>query len=63
MTQEEKIKYFAIAANITGFCINIEQSDMFVSLYELILEKEGEADIRSISAIEASVKERNKPKT
>lgn len=58
MTQEEKINYMRISAGIAGFGFRNEQLDLLVSLYELILEKEGSSDIEQIVQIELEVKNR-----
>jgi len=58
MTQDAKINYMRISAGIAGFGFRNEQLDLLVSLYELILEKEGSSDIEQIVQIELEVKNR-----
>lgn len=58
MTHEEKVTYMTIALNICKYSFNKQQADLFVSLYDLIIEKEGNADLRSISKVEAEHEER-----
>ena len=58
MKEEEKIAYMRIAMGIVGFGFSHEQLDMLVSIYDFVIEKEGEADLRSINIIEAEVKTR-----
>jgi hypothetical protein len=58
MTHEQKINYMRIATGIAGYGFDNKALDMIVSLYELVIEKQGESDLRVISKIEAEVKER-----
>jgi len=58
MTQEEKIKYMAIAASICHFHLKEQEMDLLVSLYDLILEKKGDADLKAIARIQLEVNER-----
>lgn len=58
MTHEEKMNYMKIAAGIVGYSFETKGLDMLVSLYELVIEKQGDTDIHSICAIECKVKER-----
>jgi hypothetical protein len=58
MTHEEKINYMKIAAGICGYGFDTKGLDLMVSLYELVIEKQGDSDLRSISKIEAEVKHR-----
>lgn len=60
MTHEQKIKYMRIAASIVGYNFDLKGLDMFISLYELVLEKQGQTDINSISDVEQLVIERDK---
>lgn len=58
MTHDQKINYMRIAAGVCGFGISNQHLDLLVSLYELVIEKEGDADIRSMADIEVQVKNR-----
>jgi hypothetical protein len=58
MKHEDKIKYIQIACGMCGFNIPMEYMDMIISMYELILEKEGNADMKDIARIMAIVKEK-----
>lgn len=63
MTHEEKINYMRIAAGICGYGFDPKDLDMLVSLYELVIEKQGEADLKTICRVEADVKKRAGAKT
>lgn len=64
MTQEEKTSFFRIALNICQFGFDDKQTDLMVRLYELVLEKQGETDLRSIFAVkEENQKAFNKENT
>lgn len=58
MTQEQKINYMRIAAGIVGYGFDNKGLDMLVSLYDLVIEKQGETDINSVCKVEAEVKKR-----
>ena len=58
MTHEEKINYMKIAAGIVGYGFDTKGLDMLVSLYELIIEKQGETDLKTVCKVEADVKKR-----
>jgi hypothetical protein len=47
-----------IACGIAGYGFKYDGLDLLVSLYELVIEKQGDADLRMLSQIETSVKER-----
>lgn len=59
MTHEQKINYMKIAAGIVGYGFDNKGLDMLVSLYELVIEKQGESDLKTILEIEAEVKKRD----
>lgn len=59
MTHEEKINYMRIAAGIVGYTFDPKGLDMMVSLYDLVLEKQGETDLKMICEVEADVKNRD----
>ena len=48
-----------IAAGIVGYGFDNKGLDMLVSLYELVIEKQGETDMNSVCKIEAEVKNRD----
>jgi hypothetical protein len=58
MTHEEKINYLRIAAGICGYGFKNEQLDLLISLYELVIKKQGTTDLESVVAIEQEVKHR-----
>lgn len=55
MTEEQKAKYFKIAASMAYIHINEKTSALFVALYELMMEKEGGASISDVSKIAADI--------
>ena len=59
MTHEEKIEYMRMATNLCRYGFEVKALDLLVSLYELVLEKEGATDLRSIVTIEHEVKQRD----
>jgi hypothetical protein len=59
MTHEEKINYMKIAAGIVGYGFDSKGLDMLVSLYELVIEMKGDADLKTISQVQAEVKKRD----
>ena len=62
MTHEQKITYMATAANICGFGFTKEHMDLLVSMYELVIKKEGQTNLHDVAKIEADVLSRY-PKT
>jgi len=58
MTHEEKINYMRIANGIVGYGFETKTLDMIVSIYDLILLKQGETDLHNIVKIECEVEER-----
>lgn len=59
MTHEQKINYMRIAAGVVGYVFENKGLDLLVSLYELVIEKEGESDLKTILEIESDVKKRD----
>ena len=59
MTHEEKIKYMKVATGIVGYNFNPKILDLLVSIYDLVLEKQGETDLKSVCKVEAEVNERH----
>ena len=53
MTHEEKISYMRIATGIVGYGFDNKGLDMLVSLYELVIEKEGETHLKNVCQVEA----------
>jgi hypothetical protein len=58
MTHEEKINYMRIATGIVGFRFNPKDLDLFVSIYELVIQNQGETDLKAICKIQAEVEAR-----
>ena len=58
MTNEEKIKYMRIATGVVGMSFNELGVDILVSIYELTMEKGGEASLRDMAKIEMEAKDR-----
>jgi hypothetical protein len=58
LTLEEKINFMNISCGVCGMGFTKEGLDLLVSLYELILEKQGSTDIDSISEIQFQAKQR-----
>lgn len=58
MTHEEKINYMRIAAGICALGFTQKQLDLLVSLYELVIEKQGKANLEDAIGIESEVKKR-----
>jgi len=58
MTHEEKINYMRIATGIVGFRFNPKDLDLFVSIYELVIQNQGETDLKAICKIQADVEAR-----
>ncbi len=58
MTHEEKIHYMKIAAGIVGYGFSTEQLDTLVSIYEMVIEKKGETDLKNILTVQEGAKKR-----
>ena len=58
MTHEEKINYMRIAAGIAQLGFDNHHLDKLVSLYEYVIEKEGDGNLRDIARIEVEVEKR-----
>lgn len=66
MTHEEKIKYMQIAADMCQFGMKLKHVDLFLSLYELIISKGGNADMVDVAKVKAEIEGRyylEEPKT
>lgn len=58
MTQAEKITYMDIACRLADFPLSVIEIDLFVTLYELVIEHEGDLDMmRTLRAV-TKVKDR-----
>lgn len=55
LESEDKIKYMTIATNISGFGFNTEQIQLLISLYEGVITKGGELNVRDIAEIQAAI--------
>lgn len=62
MTHEEKISYMALALSMMNLNIGKENLDKVVSVYELLLKKEGDVNIKDIVKLEATISEKYKVK-
>lgn len=60
MTHKEKINYMKIAAGIVGYGFDEKGLDMLVSMYDLVLEKQGQTDLKQIVKVQYEVEEREK---
>ncbi len=58
MTHEQKIKYMRIAAGLCCFGFNHQQMDLLVSLYDLVIEKQGSTSLMDTSKVEVEVRKR-----
>lgn len=56
MSHEEKINYLRIAASLCNYGFTNQQLDLFYSLYEAVIEKQGNNDLKEILEIESRVK-------
>ena len=55
MTHEEKISYMKVAAGIIGYNFEKQGLDMLVSIYDKVLEKKGETDLKDLIEIQLNV--------
>lgn len=62
MTHDEKIIYMTHAAGICKFGFHTKDLDLLVSLYELILEKEGNTTLHDTVKVESEVNKRDEIK-
>lgn len=58
MTANQKIKYMKIAADLCQFHFKHDQLDLLISLYELVILKEGNADMWDVAKVKAKIEER-----
>ena len=59
MEHKEKINYMRIACGMGGFSIQNKHLDLLVSLYEYVLDKGGDGNLRDIVKIESEAKKRD----
>jgi hypothetical protein len=62
MTHDQKISYMRICAGIAGFGIDEVGLDILVSTYELVLEKEGKANVEDALNVKHAAMERQNVK-
>lgn len=55
---EKKVKQFTAVLNLCKFGVSDEHTDLMVSLYDLLLEKGGEANLKDIIEVQTKHKER-----
>lgn len=53
MTHEEKINYMRIACNLCRIGVDEKMIDTIVSLYDLVLSKEGNATMKDTAKVES----------
>ena len=58
MTHEQKIEYMRMAEGIVGFRFQEQDLDLLVSIYELIIKKEGKTTISDVADVKHAVAER-----
>lgn len=61
MTHSEKLEYMRLALAICGYGFPTKDLDLFVSLYDQIIEKSGEVGLKEVVALEAEIKARYEP--
>ncbi len=63
MTDKEKLNYMRIASAIIGYDLKEKDLDTVLSIHDLILRKEGEADLEDVVKIEHDIEKKyNQPK-
>ncbi len=63
MTHSEKLEYMRLALAICGYGFPAKDLDLFVSLYDKIIESSGEVGLREVVMIESEVKARHEVPT
>ncbi len=58
MTHEKKIEYMEIASKIVGFGFQEKDLDLLVSVYDLVVEKQGKTDLKMVLDVKKEVKAR-----
>lgn len=49
MTHEQKVTYMRLACNIAGISFNHANTDLLVTLYDLVIKHEGEVDLEMVT--------------
>ena len=60
MTQDDKISYMQVASSIVGYSIEKKGLEMLVSVYDKVLEKKGETDLKDLVDIQISIERKYK---
>jgi hypothetical protein len=60
MTHEEKISYMKVAAGIIGYNFHVQDLDMLVSIYDKILQKKGDTDLKDLVDIQIKIERKYK---
>jgi hypothetical protein len=60
MTQSERIEYFGIAASLVGYKFEKQALELLVSVYDKILDKKGDTDLKDLVDIQISVERKYK---
>ena len=63
MTYSEKLEYMRLALAICGYGFPAKDLDLFVSLYDKIIESSGEVGLREVVMLESEVKARHEVPT
>ena len=63
MTHSEKLEYMRLALAICGYGFLPKDLDLFVSLYDKIVESSGEVGLREVVMLESEVKARHEVPT
>jgi hypothetical protein len=58
LSHDDKIKFMQMAAGICSFCINVNDLDKLVSLYEEVSEKQDQFSIKDAARVIMKVDER-----
>ena len=63
MTHSEKLEYMRLALAICGYGFPEKDLDLFVSLYDKIIESSGEVGLKEVVMLEYEVKSRHEVPT
>lgn len=63
MTHSEKLEYMRLALAICGYGFPAKDLDLFVSLYDKIIESSGDVGLREVVMLESEVKARHEVPT
>jgi len=58
MTQEDKLRYFKMAASFNNMGFTTGQVDLLVSMYEVVMQKKGKTSIDDMVRVQFEVKDR-----